>query len=252
MHRLAVAIVFLLAAIRATAQSPASDPQAISLARQSVVALTGGNVVSDVTLNASVTSSAGSDPDTGTGTFQAKGTTEARVDLNLLSGNRSDVRYLQNGLPGGAWQTEAGASTAYAQHNCWTDAAWFFPALSSLTQTANSHFIFKYVGLEKHAGAKTQHVQVYQLSTLRQLGTMDFYLDAASSLPVAIAFNLHADDNMSTNVPMEVRFGNYQSVNGIQIPFHFQQLQNGAPVIDATVTNAVLNTGLLDSLFALQ
>jgi hypothetical protein len=251
MRSLGVAVLFFLAAIGATAQIPASDSQAISLAQGSIVALTGGNVISDVTLNANVRSSAGSDPHTGTATFQAKGTTEARVDINSVDGTRSDVRYLQNGLPGGAWQTKAGLSTPYAQHNCWTDAAWFFPALSSLTQTANPNFIFKYVGLEVHAGAKTRHIQLYRLATLRQLGTMEFYLDATSSLPVAIAFNLHADDNMNTNVPTEVRFGNYQSINGIQVPFHFQELQNGAPVMDATVTDAALNSGLLDSLFAL-
>jgi hypothetical protein len=257
MYRLAVAVSLLISVVCAVGQnSPSSDSFAVSLAQKSVAALTGGVPVADVTLNANVISIFGSDNESGTGTFQAKGIGESRVDLNLSGGSRSDVRTLTNGAPGGGWKQNGGTSTAYANHNCWTDAAWFFPALSSLTQTANPNFIFKYVGQEQHAGIATQHIRVFQVgqqdSTLQRLSTTDFYLDANSSLPLAVASQAHADGDMNTNIASEVRFANYQAVSGIQVPFHLQRMLNGGVVLDVTVTNAAFNAGLSDSLFSLQ
>jgi hypothetical protein len=255
MFRLAVAVSLLISAVCAVAQnSPSSDPFAVSLARQSVTALTGGAPITDVTLNANVTSILGSDNESGTGTFEAKGTSESRIDLNLSGGTRSDVRNISNGVPGGAWQKSGGTATQYAAHNCWTDAAWFFPSLSSLNQTANSSFAFKYIGQEQHGGVNVQHVRVFQFlsQNLPPVNVTDFYLDVNSLVPLAIGFILNADNDKNTNIPNEVRFANYKVVSGVQIPFHFQQISNGSINLDVTVTSAAVNTGLLDSSFTLQ
>jgi hypothetical protein len=231
--------------------APISDPSAITLAQQSVAALTGGVTLSDVTLNANVTSILGPDYESGTAKFKAKGTTESRVDLSLGSGLRSDARNVANSAPTGAWVKNRGNSTPYADHNCWTDAAWFFPALSSLTQTANPNFIFSYVGQEQNGGMSTQHIRVIQPGPFQSVSAMDFYLDPASYLPLSVAFNAHPDNDMNTNIPTEILFANYQTVGGIQVPFHFQRMFNGSMVLDVTVTTANFNTGLQDSLFTL-
>ena len=264
MHRHAVVLVFLLAFANAGAQTgkavqqiPVSDPMAISLAQQAVKALGGGALISDVTLNANVISVYGSDYETGTGTFAAKGTGESRVDLNLSGGTRSDVRNQANGLPAGAWSQNGAPSTAYAQHNCWTDAAWFFPALSSLTQAANPNYLFKYIGQEQHGGMSVQHIRVLLViqndttGMFQRLSAVDFFLDLTTNLPDAVGTYTHPDNDSGTNIPVEVRFAAYQSVNGVMLPFRFQQMFNGGVVLDAKVTNAVLNTGLVDSLFTL-
>jgi hypothetical protein len=257
MLRLAIALILLLP-LRLSAQvTSVSDPLAISLAQQSVSAITTGAPVSDVTVTGNVVSIIGDDSQTGIGTFQAKGTSESRVDLTLANGTRSDVRSVISGIPSGAWVQSGGTPTSYAFHNCWTDAAWFFPALSSLSQTANAGFVFKYIGLEPHGTVNTQHIQVYQWSaqaspSLAQLSSMDFYLDAISSLPVAIAFNVHPDDNMDQNIPVEIDFANYQAISGVQVPIHFQEIYNGGVTLDVTVTNTAINTGLPDTLFTLQ
>ncbi|PYV81253.1 MAG: hypothetical protein DMG93_16005 [Acidobacteria bacterium] len=92
----------------------------------------------------------GTDSETGTSVFQAKGLALSRVDLNLSSGNRTDVRNLSNGIPSGQWTNNGAKPTPYAQHNTWPDAAWFFPALASLSQTTNPNFIFRSIGQEQH------------------------------------------------------------------------------------------------------
>jgi hypothetical protein len=236
---------------------PTSDPIAVALARKSIAALTGGVSINDVTLNATVISILGPQDESGTATFQAKGTLDSRTDLSLPSGTRSDVRNTLNGTPGGSWVAGSPKSTAYATHNCFTDAVWFFPALSSLSQTTNPNVVFQYVGQEQHAGVNALHIKTYvgrlgAFSGLERLTALDFYLDPLSSLPLAIAFSLHPDNDMNIDIPSEIRFANYQSVSGAQVPFHFQRMLNGGVTLDVNVTGAAINTGLQDSLFTLQ
>lgn len=238
--------------------APTSDPQAVSLAQQSIAALTGGNAISDVTLNTNVTSIAAANNANGTGVFKAKGWNESLVSITLPSGTRSEARNDLNGFPAGAWSLNGNPSTAMAQHNAWTDASWFFPALSSLSQTANSQCVFNYIGEEQHNSVTVQHIRASQLapsgltnSPIPTLSTIDFYLDPTTLLPQAIDFTLHDDNNTETNIPVEIRFASYQTVNGIQVPFHFQRLMNGTLMVDAKVTSAAFNTGLQDSIFTL-
>lgn len=238
--------------------TPQSDPQALNLAQQSVAALTSGVTINDATLTATVASVPGSNNETGTGTFQVKGTSESRVSLRVSGSTRDEVRTATNGLPSGAWKKDNGSAKAFANHNCWTDAAWFFPALSSLTQTANPKFIFKYVGQEQRSGISTQHIRVFQVLPVgnvrlfQRLSTMDFYLDSASLLPVSVAFNMHADKNAGLDLRVTVKFSSYQTVEGVAVPMHIQRYQQGALMLDATISGVSLNQGLDPSIFSVN
>lgn len=249
-----VSLVTLLVVSSSAQTTPVSDPQALSLAQKSVAAMIGNSSLVDVQLQGNVVSIFGADSETGRGTFQAKGTGESRVDLNLNKQVRSDVRSVASGVPVGSWKRDAASSKSYSNHNCWTDAAWFFPALSALSQTANPNFIFSYLGQQKRGAVTAEHLRVYQqgLGPIPQLSTMDFYLDTVSLLPLAVAFKQHPDNDLLTDIPVEVNFASYQPINGVQVPFHFQRMFNGGVVLDVTVTNAVLNTGVSDSVFSLQ
>lgn len=253
---LSLLTIALIASPLWAATAPASDPQAVAFAAKSITALTGGTGVADVTLNASVIAISGSDRETGTGTFRAKANMQSRVDLVLSGGTVSEVRNVSSGGAAGAWSRNGGAPSAQAGHNILTDAAWFFPALSSLAQFANSNYVFKYVGAEQHNGVNTQHIQISlvpstSLPGLQILSTTDYYLDSSTLLPVAISFKTHPDNDATKDIPVEVLFANYQSVAGIQIPMHFQRLLNGSLVLDATVTSPAVNTGVSDSTFIL-
>jgi hypothetical protein len=122
--------------------------------------MTGGQPVSGVTLNATAIWIAGSDYFTGTATLQAKGSTDSRVDLTLNGLNRTEIRTTSGGAPTGSWIVASAKAQPYAQHNCWTDAVWFFPELSSLAKAANPAFFFSYVGQEQHEGLTVQHIRV--------------------------------------------------------------------------------------------
>ena len=263
MPRTSAFLVLVLVAIPGLvlAQSqPTSDPTALAFASQSIMAMTGGNPVSDVTLTGNSTWIAGSDNETGAATLYAKGT-ESRIDLNLTGGTRTDIRNDFGTYPQGTSVVGSGTQQTWALHNCWINASWFFPALSVLAATSDPTVILKYVGQETRNGTLVQHIQSFRyisatrpiITTVTQsVSTMDIYLDAGSLLPIAFVFNVHADDDAATNIGVEIDFSNYQAVNGIQVPFHVQKLISNGLALDLVVSSAVFNSGLSDSLFAVQ
>jgi hypothetical protein len=229
-------LLFLVSPTFSQNKIPVSDPQAVALATKTMAALTNGLAVTDVTLSANVTWIAGSDNETGTATLQAKGTAESRVDLALSAGNKSEVRNASAApLPAGGWTGTDGASHTAAMHNCWTDASWFFPALSSLS-VSDPSVVLTYLGAETRAGISVQQLQSYRYLTnvdtataarFQTLSTMDFYLDANSLLPLSTTFNAHPDADAGANILIEIDFSNYQAINGVQIPLHVQKYLQG-------------------------
>jgi len=129
MARFAVALPpFLLAASLALGQNPpASDPQALTFAAQSIAAMTGGATISDVTLAGNAVRIAGSDKEVGTVTLMGRGTGESRVDMDFKSSMRSDIRNDNSGdFPQGASVLNGGKPQPWPLHNCLTSPSWFF------------------------------------------------------------------------------------------------------------------------------
>jgi hypothetical protein len=116
MHRLAVAVSVLFA-VNALAQNVASDPQALAVAQKSLVALTGGAKIGDVTLTGSVELNG---TDTGSGVLKALGTEESRVDLTLSTGTVTEVRDAQTGPSRGQWSAQGQNAKAISSRNCQT------------------------------------------------------------------------------------------------------------------------------------
>jgi len=253
---LGLAVLFFAVQValpQTTTTTPTSDPQAIALATQALTALTGSVQVSDVTLTGAATRIAGSDIETGTITLEALGTGNSSLSLVTSAGTRSETRSTANGFPQGCWVGIDGTAHAMANHNCVTDAVWFFPALTVLSQAASTNVLAKYVGLETRNGGSVQHIRLQtQIPSplLATLSTEDIYLDSTSSLPVAIIFTTHPDANALANIPVEIDFSNYQTVSGVSVPFSIQKLLNGSLFLDITIQSATFNSGLSPSAFA--
>jgi hypothetical protein len=238
-------------------QKPVSDPHALALAAKALTALSNGVTVTDATLTGTTTWTTGPDAEKGTVTLKAKGAGQSRMDLALGGGNRSEIRTISKGFPQGAWVGGDGKTTAYASHNCWTDASWFFPALSSLAAAqTNPNVVLSYVGAETRNAASVEHLQANtyspQFLSAQPWSTVDVYLDASSLLPIATTFNTHPDDDAGTNIVLEVDFSDYQSANGVLAPFRIQQFVQGSLTLDIAINSVALNAGLPDSDFAIQ
>lgn len=239
---------------------PVRDPQAIAFANSALATLIGAASIKDVTLTGSATRIAGSDVQTGTATLKALGITDSRMDLSLSDGVRSEIfSPSSDGTPQGSWIGVDRVSHQMASFNCLAGKVWFFPALSVLSEVSNPNFAVSYVGQEILSGESVQHIRVFNQTPnvlgeydalLAAFSATDIYLNSSSYVPVALIFNTHPDNASQTNIPIEVDFSNYQSVNGVQVPFRIRRLVNGSLFLDLTIQNVILNSGLATSDFA--
>lgn len=242
-----------------TGTASTNDPQAALLINEAELALMGSTVFSDIQLNTSSAWSAGATQASGTTVLKSKGTGEARLDISAGQFARSEIRNDSSG-PNGQWLDAAGVRHPSAVHNCWQPAGWFSPhALVQLLSATDS--VVSYLGSEMRGSITVDHLRAYRNynsnsvkinSDIQLLSTFDVYLDSSTHLPIAVTFNTHPDNDYGRNVPVEVRFADYRSVNGVEVPFHIQRLLQGVLNLDLTVTSATVNSGLSDSDFALQ
>jgi hypothetical protein len=256
---LASALLFCWLSARqglAAPQTVTRDPQALTLIASSLKALTGGVAVNDVIVQASANYVAGSDEETGTATLTASGNQQSLVQLNLSGGTRQEIR---NG-PAGAWSGPDGTAHSTTIHNCWTDASWFFPVLTLEAIANNSLTSVSYLGTDTSKGRPLLHLRVTRAASaqdpnvaavIQQLSAMDIYFDPQSLLPVVLDFNVQPDTGVKTNIPVEIQFGNYQNSNGALVPFRMQKFLQRTLLLDLTVSNVLVNSGVPLSVFTL-
>lgn len=237
-----------------------SSPQAISLLHQSLAALTGGQPVTDVTLSGTVRRIAGSDDETGTAILKAASNGSARLDFNFSSGPYSETANFFSS-PAGSWSGPDGVSHSIVFHNLLSEAAWFFPAFAVGRRLSTSGYVATYIDHETHEGQAVEHVSVSQNApipnppggvTFEHLTRLDFYLDSTMLLPAAVTFSIHADNDALLDIPVEVRFSDYRSVNGAQVPFHMQKFLNNSLFLDFQAQAVTPNSGLTAAAFIVE
>jgi hypothetical protein len=239
------------AGIPQSPSTPPSSPQAATLLAQSAKALTGSMVVNDVTLTGTVEWIAGSDDESGTVTYKGLGGAY-RLDMTFRNGTRSEIVSPVNGRPSGNWIGLDSTSHPMAKHNLMVDPGWF-PTIALGNAISSPISIFTYVGQETRNGASVVHLSAYQqspnissdvASRMQHSTQVEIYLDASTFLPVSYAYNSHPDNNALTDIPVEVRYSNYQNIGGLQIPFRVQKYINSTLAVDLHFQNATPNTGI--------
>lgn len=236
--------------------SDPSDSQAIALAKEAVVALTGTGVMNDLTVTGTATWIMGSTHESGSVVLKLKGGKESRVESDFGI-SRIEIRN-DSPVPSGRWIGADAVSHALAFHNCLTPPAWFSP-LSTVEATLGTDMTLFYLGQETHNGVSVDHLRAYRNSSMkdpegltRRLTTVDVYLDSSSHFPTTVAFNIHPDNDAENDIATEIRFADYRNVNGLNIPFKIQRFWQGVLNLDLVVNAANVNSGLLESDFALQ
>jgi hypothetical protein len=238
---------------------PVRDPQALNLIATSLNALTGTLSVNDATLQATASYVAGSDVENGTAILVGHVNQESIVQLNLSGGARQEVR---NG-PAGTWSGPDATAHSMANHNCLTDASWFFPALTLEAIAADPTFAVAYLGPDTSKGPTLLHLQAARIlpgqsagatELIQVLSTMDIYFDPKTSLPLVLDFNTHPDVDANQNLPVEIQFGSYQIANppsGGLVPLHIQKYLQRTLLLDLTVSRVLVNSGVPASAFTL-
>ena len=261
------------------ATTTVSDPRALALVQQSFAALASGTSISDVTLTGNAHRTIGSDDENGPITLEATAAGDSRVGFNFPSGNRIEIRntsavppagglppslpatVAQTSQPVGAWSEADGILHEMAQHNLQTDPTWFFPEFTIGRLVTSSNYILSYLGQGEYDNQNALRVSASaaisqgasQMAALQQhLSQMELYLDPNSLLPIALAFDVHPDDNAAVDIPTRIEFSSYQQVDGAKIPFHLQKYVNNVLVLDIQCERAVVNSGLATSDFQVQ
>lgn len=239
------------AGVPQTPTTTESSPQAATLLSQSAKALTGSTAVTDVTLTGTVEWIAGSEDEQGTVTYKGLNGLY-RLDMAFRKGTRSEIVSPVNGVPKGSWVGLDGTSHPIALHNLKIDPGWF-PTLTLGGILSSPTSVLTYVGQETRNGSAVLHISAYQQSpnisadissSMQRLTQVELYIDSATFLPASYTYNSHPDNHLLVNLPTEIRYLNYQKIDGVQVPFHMQKYVNGSLALDIQLQSASLNAGL--------
>lgn len=255
--RVVLVVLFLVALARIPGQATDAQkksqqkyPSGLSWVMQAMAALTGGSQVGGVTLNGSVTWTIGNNQGMGTIMLQSSGNTNSEIQLTTSAGNLTETRsWASDGSgPLGQWTDLNGNPHQMAQQNCWTDAVWFFPALSMLSDYSDPTMVYNDLGQEQYNGQYVEHIQAYRAippgsppDILARLSTVNYYLDSQTAIPAAMTFAMHGDTDVNADIPVVLLFSGYQTVNGVQVPFEVTRLHNGSPLYQITISSVNLS-----------
>ncbi len=233
----------------AQAQTAPATAEA-SLAKASA-AFSPSKPVNSITLNAAAEWIAGSTDEKGNVTLTANADGSFTVQLNLGQHSRTESQTSFSAGQSCAWSGADGVVHAAPAHNCMGGAAWFLPevALFGNQQPGALATAIQNSAASDSAGLldiRQQAIPPGKLSSrdtalLTHLSATDLYLDPATHLPSALAFNIHPDKNANVDIPVQVVFTNYQTVNGVSVPFHIQKYINSGLVLDLQVQSASVN-----------
>lgn len=252
-------IVILAMASTTQGQAPSVDKMQsgtrfVALATASLDAST---PFSDLTLTGTGTWFEGGTQATGTVLLEVRGASESHLEFHSGHFSRVETRNESAGPQGEVVDSE-GSHRQFATHNCWSPGGWFSPhSLVAMMSRGNETTI--YVGQEQREGLTTDHLTMFRIvggqkpsvaDTIRDLSTVDIFLDPITHLPLTIVYQTHPDTDYSRNIPVEVRFGDYQEIKGVNIPRRIQRLVNGTLNLDITVSDVIANGSIPDSTFS--
>jgi hypothetical protein len=261
--RLALVLLFAFGSSLARAQqtattSPPAASEGAVVLQKALAALAPTTPISDITLTGTARQIAGSDDESGTVVIKAVASGAARTDFSFPSGQREEVSNLTVVPPAGTWSGPDGIIHSIASHNLFTEPAWAFPSFAVARGLLSPGYVASYLGHETWNSTAVEHVVIYKqlpvssgiADLVQHLSQQDIYFDSSTLLPVAVTFCSHPDRITTTDIPLEVRFSDYRSVNGVQVPFHVQKYMNNSLILDLQFTSAVLNSGISNTTFA--
>lgn len=221
-------------------------PAAVSSLQQSLAAMAGQTAVQGFTLNGTAELIAGSTDETGSFNASCAVSGSSQLQLLLPEASWTETRQVTGGTPAGSWVDSQGKQHAMAGQNLLTPESWFCPAvaLSRILQSGN--LAPQFVGNESKNGISVAHFTIAAPSIdnsqpnllIAHLSTTDLFIDVTTLRLVALDFNIHPDNNALVDIPVEIQFSNYTSVNGMWIPFEVDKYVNSTLALRLQVGSA--------------
>jgi hypothetical protein len=235
----------------------AKDSQAIIIVQTAIAAMGGASAdmaYQDSQASGTLTVHATNPPTTFPITLKCKGTQETRAELEKPDG--TNVRIVNQGK--GTIQRANGKVIQLSMKNTIAERVSYIPLLSILGEYLNANVSAQYQGIAWVSGHNTSVVAVSYVPTtnvadgprLQSITRTLFYIDQVTSLVDKIQYSSWDEDNHG-NEKVEVYLTDYQTVNGISLPFHQTTYTDGTLESDLVLTGVSFNVGLSDSEFTL-
>lgn len=206
-----------------------------------------GVPIHSVTLTGTVTSTIGSDIESGNVTLTANADGSYQINLQLSQSARTET---QTSFASGqqcTWSGTDGVAHAVAAHNCMEPVAWFLPDVAlfgsqqpqgvtpTLAGTATAGSIQEIDIRDSQTTPNATSADAIALLT--HLSTVDIFYDPTAYLPTSLFYNIHPDVNAAQDIPVEIIFSNYQTVGRVTVPFRIQRYVNGSLSLDISISS---------------
>lgn len=274
--------IFCFASADLSAQQTSSTgsglqaPQATSIIQRSLAAMTGGSLVTDVTMSGSVTVNNGSATQSGTITLVGTSAGQSQLTLTLPSGTWVTTENFASNPRTSSLSGPSGTNQSMSPEDLMGPSpAWFCPALL-MSAAATQAFVASYVGQETRNGSAVHHISIWSQSanstpifssTQNQgiqilsghsqpsafyPGQHELYLDTTTLLPQALILRFRGQRQTNTNldvtqpiyIQQEIDFSNYQQVAGRSMPSHTQVRAGGIVLMDIQISSIAFNSGV--------
>jgi hypothetical protein len=237
---------------------PQRDASALSFLSQ-VLNASGGSAaisgISDFTANGSITFSWGDASVQGTATVKSRGAAQFRVDSQVPGGTWSMI--VSNGV--GVLNLPDGTSGGIASQNTLNTGNLTLPLLAVFGAVQDPTVTIIDDGVVSLGSGQAHQVTIQQhlpssSDPTGQLSTdtkRDYFFDPASFQLLQVQDTLHARISPGANngVQHVIGFSNYQSINGISVPFSIGESVAGQSTWSISLISITFNTGLTDSDF---
>jgi hypothetical protein len=255
LKRLALLFCLLFAVFPTFAQQPVAttrvtkDSQAVTLLNQ-VLASAGGVsallAVQDFTGAGTITYS---QPQGVTGTVVVRGTQleQYRMDATISSGVRSQS--MSNGQL--TLKREDGTAVPLSVQVPLCPECVIFPYLVLAPALTSPQLSLSYKGAVQLDGNSVQQIEIQEVVTglgdanVSEYHTIDFFVDPSTFQILML------QDVIPNHLVRQIRFTNYQSANGVLVPFTIAEQSGGLPTWTIQLSQITFNTGLQASDFQL-
>lgn len=254
---------FLLVSAVSNAQQtpapPTRDPQALSILGQALNA--GGGLqavmgVQDFTAAGNITHFWADQPVQGSATVKGLGLTNFRLDENLPTGTESWVASKAEGSE----KTIDGKISDLVWANQFKRLSLTFPLALIASAVNNASFQVTYNGQTSYQGQSAYDVRIQQVlpSVVDPKGTssartaQDFLIDSSTFVILGMRDQLFGESSRQAPQAHEIQFSNYQSEDGVQVPFGVSEFIDGQHTWTLQLSSISFNTGLTSSDFVLQ
>jgi hypothetical protein len=232
-----------------SASAQTSTPPPILSQIASVFA--GSAKVTNVQLTGTAHWHAGSLQDSGPATLTASSAGAATMQLELDIKNSWTES--QSAITAGMTCDWVGSDAVVHQGdmmNCNRPAVWFLPLISLQPAIIPTGIGVIDLGTGALDAGTYRHLQIGAafssmpaslLTESTEASLTDIGFDPASLLPEVLSYQVHPDNGALVQVPIEIRYSNYQKTGGIEIPYIIQRFVNGSLQLEIDVTTVQIS-----------